>query len=129
MKLFGEMNNSMSVNLRNCIIVFCCLISNLIIGQFNNFKFENLDTTEGLSSSTCLEIFQDKEGFLWFGTIDGLNKYNGYEFEVFRSVLNDPNSISNNRINAIEGDNDGNLWVGTNNGLNFFNTKPVSSLE
>ncbi len=100
-----------------------CFIPNLIIGQFNNLKFENLDTTEGLSSSTCLEIFQDKEGFLWFGTIDGLNKYNGYEFEVFRSILDDPNSISNNRINAIEGDNDGNLWVGTNNGLNFFNTK------
>jgi signal transduction histidine kinase/ligand-binding sensor domain-containing protein/DNA-binding response OmpR family regulator len=92
-----------------------------IFGQSNNLKFENLDTVDGLSSSTILEIFQDKEGFLWFGTIDGLNKYNGYEFEVYRSVLNDPTSISNNRINAIDQDSKGNLWVGTNNGLNLFN--------
>jgi signal transduction histidine kinase/ligand-binding sensor domain-containing protein/DNA-binding response OmpR family regulator len=94
-----------------------------IFGQSNSLKFENLDTADGLSSSTILEIFQDKEGFLWFGTIDGLNKYNGYEFEVYRSVLNDPTSISNNRINAIDQDNNGNLWIGTNNGLNLFNKK------
>ncbi|MEP1487523.1 MAG: two-component regulator propeller domain-containing protein [Algibacter sp.] len=116
------MNSILNIRLIRCIFIIC-FIPNLIIGQFNNFKFENLDTSEGLSSSTCLEIFQDKDGFLWFGTIDGLNKYNGYEFEVFRSVLNDSNSISNNRVNAIEGDNDGNLWVGTNNGLNFLNTE------
>ncbi|PQV48946.1 two component regulator with propeller domain [Jejuia pallidilutea] len=99
------------------------LLCNLLCAQFNNLKFENLDTTEGLSSSTCFEIFQDKEGFLWFGTIDGLNKYNGYEFEVFRSILNDPHSISNNRINVIEEDNEGNLWIGTNNGLNLYNKR------
>lgn len=92
-----------------------------MFGQFNNLKFENLDTFDGLSSSTCFEIFQDKEGFLWFGTIDGLNKYNGYEFEIFRSVLNNSKSLSNNRINAITEDNEGNLWVGTSNGLNLFN--------
>ena len=60
---------------------------------------------------------------MWFGTIDGLNKYNGYEFEVYRSVLDDLTSISNNRINAIDQDNKGNLWIGTNNGLNLFNKK------
>ena len=96
-------------------------MSSHFFGQFNNLKFENLDTSEGLSSSTCLDIFQDKEGFLWFGTIDGINKYNGYEFEIYRSLLNDPHSISNNRISCIEEDKEGNLWVGTNNGLNLFN--------
>ncbi|XMO85325.1 two-component regulator propeller domain-containing protein [Algibacter sp. AS12] len=108
---------------KGCISVLCCLIACFSYGQFNNIKFENLDTYNGLSSSTCEEIFQDKEGFLWFGTIDGLNKYNGYEFEVFRSVLNDSTSISNNRVNAIAEDNEGNLWVGTTNGLNLFNKK------
>ncbi|WP_299669150.1 two-component regulator propeller domain-containing protein [uncultured Polaribacter sp.] len=93
------------------------------MGQFNNLKFENLNTADGLSSSTCGEIFQDKEGFLWFGTIDGLNKYNGYEFEIFRFILNDSTSISNNRITSIEEDNNGNLWIGTNNGLNLFDKK------
>lgn len=88
--------------------------------QYMNLKFENYSTMEGLSSSTCVEIFQDSEGFLWFGTIDGLNRYNGYEFEIYRPVLNDPNSISNNRINAIVEDGNGRIWVGTSNGLNVF---------
>ncbi|GAA3650226.1 hybrid sensor histidine kinase/response regulator transcription factor [Flavivirga jejuensis] len=114
------------MNFKICIIFVSCFLSNPIFGQLNNLKFENLDTVDGLSSSTCLEVFQDKEGFLWFGTIDGLNKYNGYEFEIYRSVLNDPTSISNNRINAIEEDNEGYLWIGTNNGLNLFNKKTNS---
>ena len=107
------------MNKNLCLIVFC-FCCNLIFGQYSNLKFENLNTEEGLSSSTCLEVFQDSQGFLWFGTIDGLNKYNGYEFEIFRPVLNDSTSISNNRINAIQEDTQENLWIGTNNGLNFY---------
>ncbi|UGU18187.1 response regulator [Sinomicrobium kalidii] len=86
--------------------------------QYTNLKFENLSTTEGLSSSTCTEIFQDKDGFLWFGTIDGLNKYNGSAFTIYRPELNDRNSISGNRITSITQDNRGRLWIGTSNGLN-----------
>lgn len=96
------------------------LVTTLSYAQFSNLKFENLDTSKGLSSSTCQDVFQDREGFLWFGTIDGLNKYNGYEFEIYRTVLNDPHSISNNRINAITEDGFGRLWIGTDNGLNVF---------
>ncbi|CAM4205199.1 two-component regulator propeller domain-containing protein [Zobellia roscoffensis] len=99
---------------------FFLLLSTTLSAQFNTLKFENFETPEGLSSSTCSEIFQDKEGFLWFGTIDGLNRYNGYEFEIFRSVLNDPTSISNNRVNTITEDKFGRIWVGTNNGLNVY---------
>lgn len=107
--------------MRALFSILFIVTNNFLFAQFSNLKFENLNTSNGLSSSTCLEIFQDKEGFLWFGTIDGLNKYNGYDFEVFRSVLGDLNSLSNNRINDIEEDNDGNLWIGTNNGLNIYN--------
>lgn len=114
------------MSFKNYILIVLVLISNVIFGQFNNLKFENLDTFNGLSSSTCVEIFEDKEGFLWFGTIDGLNKYNGYEFEIFRSVLNDTSSISNNRVNTIAEDSKGHLWVGTNNGLNVFNKETNS---
>lgn len=109
------------MRIKNHIFILCCLVVSYGYPQFNNLKFENLDTYNGLSSSTCVEIYQDRDGFLWFGTIDGLNKYNGYEFEVYRSVLNDSTSISNNRINTIEEDSQGNLWIGTNNGLNLFN--------
>lgn len=96
------------------------LVTTFSYAQFSNLKFENLDTSKGLSSSTCQDVFQDCEGFLWFGTIDGLNKYNGYEFEVYRTVLNNPHSISNNRINAIKEDGYSRLWIGTDNGLNVF---------
>lgn len=109
------------MSFKKYLFIYCYLLSNICIGQFNNLKFENLDPYNGLSSSTCFEIFQDKEGFLWFGTIDGLNKYNGHEFEVFRSELNNEKTLSNNRITAIEEDSEGNLWIGTNNGLNLFN--------
>lgn len=108
------------------MLALCCATHFFGIGQFNNFKFENLDTVDGLSSSTCLTIFQDSEGFLWFGTIDGLNKYDGYQFEVYKAILNDSTSISNNRINAIAEDVKGNLWIGTNNGLNLFNKETNS---
>ncbi|KDN56216.1 hybrid sensor histidine kinase/response regulator transcription factor [Flavobacterium seoulense] len=94
--------------------------THLSFAQYSNLKFENFDTNKGLSSSTSVEIFQDSEGFLWFGTIDGLDKYNGYEFEIYRPVINDIHSISNNRINAITEDSKGYLWVGTSNGLNLF---------
>lgn len=95
-------------------------ISTVAKAQYDNLKFETYSTLEGLSSSTCVEIFQDSEGYLWFGTIDGLNRYDGYTFEIYRPVLNDPHSISNNRISAIAEDGDGNLWIGTDNGLNVF---------
>lgn len=103
--------------------IICCIIlllTNMSAkSQFSNFKFENYSTSDGVSSSTCLEAFQSRDGYLWFGTIDGLNRFDGYEFEVFHPVLSDPKSISGNRVNAITEDNLGNLWVGTKNGLNL----------
>jgi AraC-like DNA-binding protein len=91
--------------------VFFLLFYSSLLAQYTNLKFENLSTIDGLSSSTCVEIHQDQDGFLWFGTIDGLNKYNGHEFTVYRSVINDPHSISSNRIYCIEEDNLGRLWI------------------
>lgn len=108
-------------------LMIICLVfvlsGHLSYAQYSNLKFENFDTNKGLSSSTSGEIFQDNEGFLWFGTIDGLNKYNGYEFEIYRPVINDIHSISNNRINAVAQDSKGYLWIGTSNGLNVFDKK------
>ncbi len=111
--------------MKKSIIIWVVFLfaSHLSHAQYSNLKFENFDTTKGLSSSTSVEIFQDSEGFLWFGTIDGLDKYNGYEFEIYRPIINDVYSISNNRINAITEDSKGYLWVGTSNGLNVFDKK------
>lgn len=108
------------MKIKNKIAFLFVWIGCCVQAQYSNLKFENFDTSKGLSSSTCLDIFQDREGFVWLGTIDGLNKYNGYEFQIYRTILNNPYSISNNRINAITEDSKGNLWVGTDNGLNVF---------
>ena len=71
---------------------------------------------EGLSHPTVNCIFQDQEGFLWLGTINGLNRYDGYDYMVYRSGKG---GLSNNYINSISQDADGNLWVGTKYGLNI----------
>jgi len=85
-------------------------------------KFENISVREGLSQFTPNCIFQDSRGFIWVGTEDGLNKYNGYEFEVYKPEINNPFSISMAKINCMEEDDDGDLWIGTKGGgLNKFN--------
>lgn len=104
------------------ITLFIGLLVNFLHAQYSNLKFESLNTSQGLSSSTCVEIFQDNGGFLWFGTNGGLDKYDGYTFQVNRHILNNPNSISNSRINALQEDKHHNLWVGTDDGLNVFNS-------
>ena len=81
-----------------------------------HIKFENISVKDGLSQFTPNCIFQDSRGLLWIGTEDGLNKYNGYEFEVFKPEINNPASISISKIQCIEEDHDGNLWIGTKGG-------------
>ena len=74
---------------------------------------------EGLSHPTVNCIFQDKTGFLWLGTINGLNRYDGYNYKVFQSDGDINSGLSNNYINSIGQDGDENLWVGTKYGLNL----------
>ena len=79
-------------------------------------RFENLGLKEGLSQSTVLAILQDQFGFLWIGTEDGLNRYNGYSFRVFRPDLNDPATISDRWITSLYEDSQGYIWIGTRQG-------------
>ena len=64
--------------------------------------------------------YQDSQGYLWFGTEDSLNKYNGYNFDVYKFDPTDSASISNNIVRCIQEDKDGDLWIGTDNGLNRY---------
>ncbi len=91
----------------------------------NKYRLKNISTTDGLSQSSVIAIHQDKFGQMWFGTRDGLNKYDGSRFTIFRNDAADKSSISNNDILAIEEDKSGQLWVGTYNGLNCYN--PVNN--
>ena len=92
-----------------------------VFSQSNPFQLNTLSTVNGLSQSTVIAIHQDEMGQMWFGTRDGLNKYDGNRFTVFRNNPKDTTSISNNDILSIQKDKLGNLWIGTYNGLNCYN--------
>ena len=85
-----------------------------------------LGTEQGLSQTSVLSVFQSSEGFLWIGTQDGLNRYDGYEWVVFRSAPGDPHSLSDNFIFWVIEARNGVLWVGTKKGLNRYD--PTSGL-
>ncbi|MCP5107722.1 MAG: response regulator [bacterium] len=83
--------------------------------------FENIGLEKGLSQISVNTIAQDSNGFMWFGTQDGLNKYDGYDFTVYKHDPLDQNSLSDGHIRFLHADNNGTLWVGTyNSGLNKF---------
>jgi len=91
------------------------------VHNVERFSIEN-----GLSQSSVQCLFVDSKGFLWVGTQDGLNRYDGYSFKVFRNQPIDSCSISNNYIHSIAEDSFGNLWVGTQGGLSRYNRKTDS---
>lgn len=76
-------------------------------------QFEHLTIEDGLSQNAGLAIFQDSKGYLWVGSQDGLNRYDGFAFKIYKHDPNDPSSISHNSILAITEDKDGYLWIGT----------------
>jgi len=87
----------------------------------NGIRFGRISLEQGLSESVVLSIVQDQKGFMWFATQDGLNRYDGYEFVVYRSDPADPDSLSDDFFQAIVEDPSGALWLGTNTGgLNRF---------
>ncbi|MEO5643128.1 MAG: two-component regulator propeller domain-containing protein [Bacteroidia bacterium] len=87
-----------------------------------DYKFNHLGVEDGLSQSVINCILEDNNGFMWFGTQDGLNRYDGYNFEVFKRNPDDSNSLSNNFVYSLKQDHNGIIWIGTNGGgLNSFN--------
>jgi len=86
-----------------------------------NIRFEHISLEDGLSQSVVNVILQDRTGFLWIGTEDGLNRYDGYGFKVFKPDADDPTSLSDRWITSLAEDNEGYLWVGTRlGGLNRY---------
>ena len=88
--------------------------------QNHDIKFQNISILDGLSQSYVNSIIQDDQGFMWLGTQDGLNQYDGYSFIVYKNDPTDPTSISNNYVHVVFEDSKGTLWVGTDVGLNKF---------
>lgn len=89
--------------------------------QGEDVHFRHIAKSDGLSQNTVYSILQDRNGFMWFGTENGLNRYDGYDFTVFNHVPGDPASISHGAILRLYEDREGIIWVGTlNGGLNRY---------
>ncbi len=88
--------------------------------------FETLSIEQGLPQNTILSIAQDAQGFMWFGGQNGLSRFDGYQFKVYRSKPANPHSLANNWIGALYVDRESVLWIGTRNGLQKFNPSDES---
>lgn len=108
------------------IFIYIILLIHCFSGYAENenpFFFSHLGVEDGLSQVSILSIFQDSEGYIWFGTRNGANRYDGYEFKVYQNEVNNPASISDNYIRKISEDKDKNIWIGTSNGVNCIDYK------
>lgn len=91
--------------------------------QMYGQSFSYLGIEQGLSNSTVTTIYKDRHGLMWFGTFDGLNRFDGYNFTRFRNHQGDTTSVPDNYITALEEDAAGRLWVGTTKGIGVFNDR------
>ncbi len=110
---------------RNIFALLACLIVLAVPGplyaQEPTIRFERLSPKQGLSHNTVFSVVQDKQGFIWFGTQDGLNKYDGYTIITYEHDPDDPNSLSSSNAGNLFVDQNGIIWVGTwGGGLNRF---------
>jgi len=123
------MTGSRFLGLIICLLLFSGI--NPAWGQVRHF--DHYRVSDGLSQSEILCIFQDSEGYMWLGSQNGLNKFDGYDFENYFNDPTDSTTLSNNWIFGISEDQDGHIWVGTKGGLNrydkrsgHFSTVPLS---
>jgi signal transduction histidine kinase/DNA-binding response OmpR family regulator/sugar lactone lactonase YvrE len=92
----------------------------LSVAAAGQYRYETLTTSDGLSQGYIYDILQDRDGFMWFATKDGLNRYDGYTFKTYTYESADPYSISNNTIYQLHEDSRGRIWIATDNGLNLY---------
>ena len=88
-----------------------------------NFFFSHLGVEDGLSQVSVLDIFQDSDGYIWFGTRNGANRYDGYEFVVYQNEVNNNATLTDNYIRGFAEDNRKNIWIATSNGINCIDYK------
>ncbi len=117
-----EIRNLIYISMKKILLYILLIHSTSIIAEAE-LVYKYITNEDGLSNSSVNKVFQDSEGYLWFGTWDGLNKYDGINFTTYNSNPNDTNSITNNVIKDIIEQHPGVIWVVTNHGINKINTK------
>lgn len=101
--------------LRCCI--FLSALSNVAFSQLAGKHFESISVANGLSSNIAHDVMQDRDGFFWIATLNGLNRFDGTFFKVFQFNRNDSTSLSHNLCSKLVEGNDGDIWVATNGGV------------
>ena len=111
-------------------VFFIITLTNISEAQ-EHINFKHITIENGLSQSNAQTIYQDSNGYIWIGTNEGLNRYNGFEMKVYKSDKDKKNTIINNYILSIQEDNEKNLWVGTNKGISKINleTEEITNYE
>jgi len=120
---FGNLLTVFKLFKNKYAIIYLLLIQLLTVSlkaQLSQFRFKHYTTADGLSQGNIYHIIQDSRGFMWFGSFDGLDRFDGYNFKVFRSFYNDSNSIKGEKIASMIEDRNGMIWVGTNEALNCY---------
>lgn len=111
------------MDIKKILLTLICLIAAFAFRAQTiggHYYLNSLNIRDGLSQNTVYDILQDRTGFLWFGTKDGLNRYDGTSFRIFKYDRTDKYSIGNNYILALYEDVEGNIWVGTDVGLYIY---------
>ncbi len=116
--------------LRSTMIFLTVYLAMGLHAQEDQVRFEHITTAQGLSEDVVNCIYQDRRGFMWFGTDDGLNRYDGYTFTQFQPSPDDSNAINSNIIFSVTEDLHGNIWIGTTgSGLNCFDPETEKFTE
>lgn len=89
-----------------------------IVGKSKDLEFEVIDNSSGLPENEIRRIHKDKEGLMWFASYNGLLRYDGYEFKVFKNTKDHPSLLHSNFITELS-DDESRIWIGTDNGLNY----------
>ena len=118
----------MGTNLKKSILFFLCVIS--LNSYTQNKRFHHITSKNGLSQSEVYCFLKDSRGYMWFGTVDGLNSYDGHSIKIFNTNKNNPQSLSNNTVRSLAEDKLGRIWIGTDDGLNMYdpNTESVQQI-
>src|SRR5689334_16959673 len=98
--------------MKKCAILLCLTMLRFVVFANDNLHVDYIGIERGLSNNAVTCIYQDHQGFMWFGTYDGLNRYDGYNFKIYRNIIGDSNSLRDNHIYAIEEDEKYRLWIG-----------------
>jgi ligand-binding sensor domain-containing protein len=111
---------AMNFQLYRTILVILLFVSFPLFAQEKSMVFDHYDVESGLSTNWIRDLAQDKQGYIWMGTTDGLNRFDGYNFKTYTHSEDDPKSILVNFIRSVHVDNENILWVGYNDGLSRY---------